>query len=105
MLSFKERMLQEARLVMVRELGRQTSGRLPVRAFEAVLEVEGHTEHSPEWIMTQLAFLEQIGVVRRIKVGESETATIAQLTDLGERFLKRRVEIAGIKRPDFDVEI
>lgn len=103
-LSFKERLTQAARLDILLELGRQVGNQLPIKALELVLEAEGYTEHSPEWIESELDFLQRQRVVELITVGENPKPRLVKLTAHGRAFLKRRVRVGGIKRPELEVD-
>ena len=101
MKSFDQRMAEEARLIILQELKRQTSGRLPVRAFRDALELEGHTR-SHDWVRTELRGLKELGVVKLVAIGDDpDHASIAELTERGEDHLARRIAVEGIKRPEF----
>jgi hypothetical protein len=87
---------EDARLLILFELSRQTDGRLD---HETLLDVlvsgEGYSV-TLEWVDTQLNFLEQVGAVALAKSGSLRTAEILRP---GLDHVARRLTLAGVRRP------
>ena len=87
---------EDARLVILSELCRQSDGRLSDAVIALALEASGHAR-SRDWTVTQLRKMEEVGAVLLTSAGE---AIIAQVTKAGEAHMLRRSRIEGIKQPD-----
>jgi len=94
-MSYKEVLLQDARLVILIELSKQTDWRLNETILVSVLDAFAH-KHSRDWVRTQLRQLEELGA---IKVHTTSGIMVAQLLQLGLDHVERRTVIEGIKRP------
>lgn len=88
-------MAEDARLVILKELARQTSSSLNETILQKVLETFGHTR-SREWVRTQLRKLEELGAVALVDQG---SVMIARLKRAGLDHVERRGLIDGIARP------
>jgi len=92
-------MAEDARLVILKELARQTSGSLNETILQKVLETFGHTR-SREWVRTQLRKLEELGAIALVPAG---TVMIASLRQAGLDHVERRSLIDGVARPSLEV--
>lgn len=86
---------QEARLIVLRELGAQPGYSLNEALLQATLETFGITR-SRDWLRDELRALLELGA---ITLREAGTVKIAVLTDKGRDHIERRIVIEGIKRP------
>lgn len=94
-MNYDEHMTLDARLVILKELGNQTDGRLNEVLIEKVLDVFGH-HRSREWIRTQMRKLEELGAVR---IEEAGTVLVARITRAGVDHVERRSVLEGVARP------
>lgn len=94
-MAFEDHLIEDARLVMVRELAEQNDGRLNESLLATVLQVYGHTR-SRDWVRTQIRKLEELGAVSVTEIGN---ILVAQITRAGIEHIERRSVIEGIKRP------
>jgi repressor of nif and glnA expression len=85
----------DARLIILRELAKQTSGRLNETIITAALDMFGHNR-SREWVRTELRKLEELGAVR---IAEAGSVLVATITRSGIDHVERRSVIEGIARP------
>lgn len=92
-------MAEDARLVILKELAKQTNASLNETILQKVLETFGHTR-SREWVRTQLRKLEELGAVALVPAG---TVMIATLKQAGLDHVERRSLIDGIARPSLEV--
>ncbi len=86
---------EEARLIILKELGKQVNESLSSSLFEPVLAQFAIRVERP-WIHGELEYLRVMGAITVTSVGSVKIAT---LTDLGRRHLDRDVAIEGVKRP------
>jgi len=86
---------EDARLIMLRELHKQTDGRLNETLVTKALDVFGHNR-SREWVRTELRKLEELGAVR---IAEAGSIMIAAITRSGVDHVERRAVIEGVARP------
>lgn len=93
--SYREHANQDARLVMLRELSKETDYRLNDTILAGVLDAFGHRQ-SRGWLRGQLLELETLGAV---KITEAGSVMIAQITRRGMEHVENRVVIDGIARP------
>jgi|TARA_A100001391_G_scaffold50885_1_gene30963 hypothetical protein len=98
-MSYEEVSRNDARLVILRELVKQTDGRLNETILLAVLDQFGH-RRSRDWLRTQLRALAELGAV---VVREAGSVMVAQITRLGVDHVERRAVIEGIARPSPEV--
>ncbi len=89
----------DARLVILKELARQTDGRLNETILTTVLDTFGHHK-SREWVRTQLRKLDELGAITIIEAG---TVLIASITRSGLDHVERRAVIEGVAKPSPEV--
>ena len=85
----------DARLEILKELARQTNGRLSDLLIRKVLDLYG-IARDRDWITTQLRKLEALGAVELTDAG---TMLIARITRGGRDHLEERVILSGVSRP------
>lgn len=95
MKSYEERVIEDARLVILKELAVQNDGRLNEVSISHVLAAFA-MRRTRDWIRTQLKRMEELGAVR---VQELGTVYIATLRTAGRNHLERLAFIEGIARP------
>jgi hypothetical protein len=94
-MSYEDYAAADARLVILRELGRQSDGRLNEAILTAVLDTFGH-HRSREWVRTQMRKLEELGAVR---VAVAGTVLVAAITRAGVDHIERRSFVDGVAKP------
>jgi hypothetical protein len=92
-------MAEDARLVILKELAKQTNASLNETILQKVLETFGHTR-SREWVRTQMRKLEELGAVTLVAAGSVMIATLKQP---GLDHVERRSLIEGVARPSLEV--
>lgn len=95
MTDFDAYLTYDARLIILRELNRQTDGRLNEVLLTKTLDTFGHNR-SREWVRTQLRKLAELGAV---KVTEAGSIMVAAITRSGIDHVERRAIIEGVARP------
>ena len=95
MTDFNSFLTEDARLVILRELAKQTDNRLNEALLTAVLDAFGH-RRSRDWVRTQLRALSELGA---ISISEIGSVMIAELKRAGQDHVDRRSIIEGIARP------
>jgi repressor of nif and glnA expression len=95
MSDFETYLTEDARLVILRELDKQTDGRLNEALLAKTLDAFGHNR-SREWVRTQLRKLGELGAVKLTEVG---TFMVAAITRSGIDHVERRSIIEGVARP------
>jgi len=95
MTDFNEHLARDARLVILRELAKQTDNRLNESLLHMVLETFGH-RRSREWVRQQLRFLAEMNA---ISVSEAGTVLVAELRRAGLEHVERRSILEGVNRP------
>lgn len=95
MTNFDDYMTEDARLVILRELNKQTDGRLNEALLTKTLDAFGHNR-SREWVRTQLRKLAELGAVKVTEIG---TVMVAAITRSGIDHVERRSIIEGVARP------
>ena len=95
MSAFAETIAREARLRILKELARQTDGRLSELMIRPVLDLFG-IRRDRDWIATQLRKLEQLGSIEIEVVGQT---MVARITRDGRDHIDERAVIEGIARP------
>lgn len=95
MSDFDTHLRNDARLVILKELSKQTDYRLNETILHSVLVAFAHNR-TREWLRTQLNLMAELGVV---KVHEFGSVYIAEITQLGLDHLERRSVVEGIDRP------
>ncbi|RIA44059.1 hypothetical protein DFR49_2295 [Hephaestia caeni] len=94
-MNYDDRIAEDARLIILKELARQVDGRMNEIALMRVLDVFG-IGRTREWVATQLRMLDQLGAVN---VSEAGTVIVAALTKLGRAHVERRAIVEGVSRP------
>ncbi|WEK00609.1 MAG: hypothetical protein P0Y59_02640 [Candidatus Sphingomonas phytovorans] len=94
-MNYQDKLTQDGRLCMLKELAVQVDGRLNEKTLMQVLETFGITR-SRDWVRTQLRAMDELGVVHVIEAG---TVMVASLTTLGRNHVERRAIVEGIARP------
>lgn len=94
-MSYQEHLVEDARLVILRELAAQLDGRLNEALMQRALDAFGHNR-SREWVRTQLRFLGDLGAVR---LAEAGSVLIASITRTGLDHVQRRSVLEGVARP------
>jgi hypothetical protein len=95
MSDFNEHLTRDARLVILKELAKQTDNRLNEALLTMVLDTFGH-RRSREWVRTQLRLLADIGA---ISISEAGSVMIAELRQSGQDHVDRRIILEGVARP------
>ena len=85
----------DARLMVLRELAKQTDGRLNDAVLARVLEAYG-MRRSRDWVRTQLRRLADLEAIR---IAEAGTVLVASLRQAGRDHVERRGVIEGVARP------
>lgn len=98
-MSYAEHVARDARLVILRELAKQTDGRLNETVLTAALDAFGY-RRSRDWVRTQLRMLEEVGAVVNTEAG---SILVASLTRAGLDHVERRAVIEGVARPSPEV--
>ncbi|MAZ84135.1 MAG: hypothetical protein CME90_11085 [Hoeflea sp.] len=98
-MSYEEHLQADARLTILKELSRQTDGRLNETVLTAVLDAFGYRK-SRDWVRTQLRALEDIGAITLAQAG---TVFIASITRAGQDHVDRRTILEGVQRPSPEV--
>lgn len=94
-MTFDNRMREEARLIILRELSEQIdeclgSERLRLRLRDFAIRVER------EWVHDELRWLQQMGAITLTDAG---SILIGTLTEKGARHVAREIAIEGVLRP------
>ncbi|WP_066517685.1 VpaChn25_0724 family phage protein [Sphingobium cloacae] len=98
-MSYDDKVAEDGRLVILKELAAQVDGRLNEVALGRVLDAFAITR-SREWVRTQMRKLAELEAVRLSEMG---TVLIAKITTLGRNHVERREIIDGVSRPSDDV--
>lgn len=94
-MSFEQHLSEDARLVILRGLAKETDGRLNEIALTRLLDEFGY-RRSRDWVRTQIGKLKELGAV---SVTEAGTVHIAEITRTGLDHVERRSLIDGVARP------
>jgi hypothetical protein len=95
MADYSEVLTADGRLIILRELSRQTDGRLNETILMSVLDSFGH-RRSREWVRQQLRALKDVG---GIAITEAGSVMIAEITRAGLDHVDRRAVLEGVARP------
>ncbi|MBD8890163.1 hypothetical protein [Roseibium litorale] len=98
-MSYRERVNEDQRLIILRELSRELDYRLNETILTAVLESFGHRV-SRDMCRTQLRKLEELGAVQLAQAG---SVFVATLTRAGLDHVESRSVIEGVLRPSPEV--
>lgn len=90
-----DQIAEDARLIILRELARQSDGRLNDLVLGRVLDKMG-VSRTREWLRTQLTRLEELEAVRVETIGP---IVVVQLRQAGRDHVDRRALLAGVSRP------
>ena len=90
-----DRVAQDARLIILRELATQVDGRSNDTVLGAVLDTMG-VRRSKDWLRTQLRRLEELEAVRLETIGP---VLVAALRRAGRDHVERRALLEGVSRP------
>lgn len=85
----------DARLTILKELGRQVDGRLSELLIRRVLDMYG-IRRDRDWVVTQLRKLEALGAV---EIQDAGDVLVARISRSGRDHIEERALIAGITRP------
>lgn len=91
-----QRIREDARLIILKELSKQVDERLHSGQLTAAIFAYGGIDREREWVHGELDWLGEIGAVTLAKPG---SVVIATLTEKGARHLRRAIAIEGISRP------
>jgi len=94
-MSYDDRVAEDARLIILKELAQQVDGRMNEVGLQRVLDAFAVTR-SREWVRTQMRKLAELDAVRVQEIG---TVMIAELRSLGRNHVERREVIDGVTRP------
>jgi len=97
--SYKDKIVTDARFVILRELTLQVDGRLNELSLVRVLDAWG-IDRTREWVRTQLNALAELGAVELV---QSDPIAVAKITTLGRNHVAERAVIDGVTRP-FEVD-
>ncbi len=90
-----DRIAEDARLMILRELAAQGDGRASDMVLDRVLDTYG-IRRSRDWLRTQLRRLAELEAIRVREVG---SVMVAELRKLGREHVERRTVIEGVSRP------
>ena len=94
-MSYDEDIARDARFFILRELTEQIDGQSNSVNLRRMLDAQG-IRRDPDWIVTQINRLGELGAV---KVTMAGTIGIATITPAGRLHVDERTVIAGISRP------
>ena len=94
-MSYDDRVAEDARLVILRELAKQIDGRCNEVLLTRVLDTFG-IRRSREYVRTQLRAMDELGAIRVDEVG---TVMVGSIRKAGRNHVERRGIIEGIARP------
>jgi hypothetical protein len=100
-MSYSETVAQSRRICILRLLEGQAEYQTNESVLQMALEQFGFAE-SRDKIRTDLAWLEEQGVITTRDVGDKKLMVVAQLTPRGADVAKGRVTVPGIQRPSPD---
>lgn len=95
MSNYSEEMTGFARLYVLRELAKQTDGRLNDLMLHRALDMYG-IRRDRDWVRTQLRKLEALGAIELTVAGE---VFVAHILRAGRDHLDERSVIEGVTRP------
>jgi len=85
----------DARLVILKELAKQSDGRLNEAILTSVLDTFGY-HRSRDWVRTQLHKLDDVGAV---KLADAGSVVVAAITRAGLDHVERRAVLEGVAKP------
>ncbi|GLK85702.1 VpaChn25_0724 family phage protein [Ancylobacter defluvii] len=89
-------LMEEARLIILKELAQDVSGSATSSWLEAVIRDEFMIPRDRAWVHRQLDYLAEMGAVA---VKDAGTVKVATLLHAGRRHVNREIAIEGVKRP------
>ena len=95
MTDYTQTLREDARLIILKALSKQTDERLHSGLLGAELQSLG-IDRDRAWIHSELDWLAEIGAVTLIR---ADTVLVATLTEKGARHLRRAISIDGVSRP------
>ncbi|PHQ63545.1 MAG: hypothetical protein COC10_05605 [Sphingobium sp.] len=98
MIPYNDKVTEDGRLVILKELAMQVDGRMNEVSLMRVLDAFA-IRRSRDWVRTQLRKMAELEAVR---ITEAGTVMIAQITQLGRNHVERREVIEGVTRPSDD---
>lgn len=99
--NMNERILQETRLIMLRELAGQVNGRITSSSMADELREVWGVDRERQWVEGEFAWLEEAGAITVVPAG---SVKIACITEKGRRHLRFTIAIPGIRRPSEPVD-
>ena len=99
-MSMEQRITEEARLIILRELANESNERITSTTIRNYLDEVWGIYREREWVEQEFRWLKEMGA---IEVTEAGSVKIASLTDAGRAHLRRRKRIPGILYPSSDV--
>lgn len=90
-----DRIAEDARLIILRELARAADGRSNEVVLDRVLDAYG-VRRSRDWLRTQLRRLAELEAIRADEVG---TVLVATLRRAGRDHVERRALLDGVSVP------
>ncbi len=94
-MNYKDKVAQDARFFILRELARQIDGRLNSVLLRRMLDLHGITR-SADWVLTQLHALDELDAVSLTPAGD---IMIACIEAEGRDHVEERGLLAGVTRP------
>lgn len=94
-MSYDDKIAEDARLIILKELAEQVDGRMNEVGLSRVLDLFA-IRRSREWVRTQMRKLAELETVR---VTEAGTVLVASIRTLGRNHVERREVVDGISRP------
>lgn len=85
----------DARLIILKELGKQVDERLNSAALQRVLR-DLAIDRPRHWVHSEIEWLAEVGAVTLTR---ADTIIVATLTEKGARHLRRAIAIEGVARP------
>ena len=95
MTDYNETLRQDARLIILKALSKQTNERLHSGFLGQELAGLG-IDRDRAWVHSELDWLAEIGAVTLLR---ADTVLVATLTEKGARHLRRAISIDGISLP------
>jgi hypothetical protein len=94
-MAYAEKIAEDARLLILKELVRDVGGRLNELLIQSMLDLYG-IRRDRDWVATQLRKLELLGAIELQPAGE---LLVARITREGRDHVEERAVIAGVTRP------
>lgn len=94
-MSYDEDTARDARFFILRELTEQIDGQLNHISLGRMLDSQG-IRRAPEWVITQLNKLAELGAIEITRAGD---IVIARITSAGRHHVASRSVIEGVSKP------